>query len=624
MSRPLALAVAALLCSVAPISADDLFQAVKSHDADRVEEALAAGADPNVRDSRGWTPLHLAAWDYSSYIVFPPGKRGLSINVITPLIKAGADVNARDPQGRTPLHLAAAQGDESPVRSLLTAGADVNALDDQGRTPLDWVFAYEDLATGVDGAQIIAPLLVERGAKHTTLHAAVALGDTARVRELIREGADVGARQQNGRTPLHWVAWQYGVDEEYDYRPQEARLLLEAGADPNARDASGRTPLHRVCTYGSEEIARLLVQHGADVMARDAEGFTPLHCATGSPELLKLFLAKGADPRVRSKDHTTPLHMTYRADSAKLLIAAGADVHARNKDGRTPLLGTDPSFQPSAEAMKVLLEHGADVNAASADGETALLEAYELETIRMLVEHGADVNAKTRTDHTPLHEAAQSDSEDIVAFLLDHGADPNAQDEHGRTPLFYAVHDPDDFKTQSPPLLLEAGANVNVRDEDGLSVLEWVAHRGWPWWARPLLKKGAEYSLHAAAGLGDAAKVKQLLQRGADPNVRHRYDGGTPLHWAARWAKEDAARALIQGGAELDVRDNAGRTPLHYACGRWSLRGPFDRFGIVRLLVESGANVNIRDDKGETALGIAGHAPQDDVLDLLRTHGAVE
>ncbi|MCC6003801.1 MAG: ankyrin repeat domain-containing protein [Thermofilum sp.] len=174
-------------------------------------------------------------------------------------------------------------------------------------------------------------------------------GDTARVRKLLRKGANVNAKYgDSDLTPLHWAAFLGHVDV--------VRLLLEHGAEVNARNKYGETPLHRAAAYGRADAARLLLEHGADVNARDEYGWTPLHVAAlqGRADVARLLLEHGADVNVRTtgaivfvEDFTkstysgvTPLHLAAyggHAEIARLLLERGADPSIRDKDGRTPL-----------------------------------------------------------------------------------------------------------------------------------------------------------------------------------------------------------------------------------------------------------------------------------------------
>lgn len=84
---------------------------------------LKRGADVNLGDDRGWTPLHYVAT--ASFQV-----------LAETLVKAGANVNARSEDGETPLHRAARQNNVPTIKLLLAKGAALNAVNSRGETPL--------------------------------------------------------------------------------------------------------------------------------------------------------------------------------------------------------------------------------------------------------------------------------------------------------------------------------------------------------------------------------------------------------------------------------------------------------------------------------------------------------
>ena len=213
-----------------------------------VARCLAAGADPNARDSTyGYTPLH----------------RANSADDVAALFAAAANLNARDFLGHTPLHLAVntplLDRSVDAVVALLAAGADPNARNNNGETPLH----------RADSANDVTPLLAA--------------------------GANLNARDNVGETPLHEAT------AERSRSADVAAALLAAGADPNARDNYGHMPLHGLAIYAASgfnvnlnfrpsgfdeieeefmardvEVARILLAAGADPNARDATGATPL------------------------------------------------------------------------------------------------------------------------------------------------------------------------------------------------------------------------------------------------------------------------------------------------------------------------------------------------------------
>jgi Tol biopolymer transport system component/ankyrin repeat protein len=120
---------------------------------------------------------------------------------------------------------------------------------------------------------------------------------------------------------------------------------------------------------------------------------------------------------------------------------------------------------------------------------------------------------------------------------------------------------------------------------------------------RELLDRGADPNAMAGSGrsilmeaaqLGSPAMVRLLMERGANSSVRMQ-DGRAALWWAVNGHRPDNVQALLENGAFVDTRDGEGRTPLMLACD-------IEDAGMARLLLDRGANKNAGDRQGETVL----------------------
>ena len=204
----------------------------------------------------------------------------------------------------------------------------------------------------------------------TDLHIAVALNLPVLIISLLRQGADVNAKDNGGWTPLHYAA------EHNTYAI--ASLLLAYEADIDVEDADHRTPLHHAVANKAHATAKLLLAHEANVNAETKEGWTPLHYAAehNAHATVKLLLAYRADVNAKDSWGWTPLY--YAAEhnaraTASLLLDCGATVNARDEERKTPL---HYAVANNAHAIVcLLLDYRAIVNARDEEGRTPLYYA---------------------------------------------------------------------------------------------------------------------------------------------------------------------------------------------------------------------------------------------------------
>ncbi|HYL74014.1 MAG TPA: ankyrin repeat domain-containing protein [Bryobacteraceae bacterium] len=577
-------------------SKEPLCRAAQLGDLVQVRTLLAGGANPNVRDEQGQTPLMRAAAVLGRAAVLEDAK-GIQQDyqgVAKLLLDKGADVNARDPAGRTALLMAldgAASeykvigGDEGMARLLISRGAAVNAQDDMGWSPL-----LNVLHLWADQPAMIA-FLIAKGADvnarlkdgRTGLMLAARLGKDDRLPVLLAKGANVNASDNTGTTAL-MVAAAVQWDEQ---ALTMMKLLLAKGADPNAKDNQGRTAAGRVAQDGYIERAKFLADHGTRV----ADPATFL--ASARNFALARAIAQGS------------------IETAKAMLEQGADPNFHEIDGRTLLMIAADNEYSAAKAL-LLLSHGASVNLAGSNKDTALMVAadqYQAETVKALLDRGADPNAADRQGNTVLMRAAASkrtyeeERHPLIHLLLAAGADPRHKNSRGVTALMLMAGD----GNPALPLLLEKQVEVDARDAEGNTALHYAARhfaRGWQrrdGWA--------------------------LLQKGADVNAANQL-GETALILAATQYEPDAAQLLLVKGANVNAKTKRGRTALMQA-----IDGPKDFDNdkhlvysprIAELLIATGADVNAHDAEGKSAMMLATERGYAEMVAALKKAGAKE
>ncbi len=284
---------------------------------------------------------------------------------------------------------------------------------------------------------------------------------------------------------------------------------------------------------------------------------------------------------------------TYKLQLRTLALVAAVSLATLVGGGATLTL-VDAVKAGNADAVRTILATPAgkaSVNTPEADGTSALhwaTRADEVTIARMLVAAGANANAANRYGVTPLSLAADNASGDLVEVLLKAGADAKTQVKDGETVLMAAA------RTGSPKavqLLIEAGAVVEAREERmGETALMWAAAENHPEAAKILIAHGANVNLRTS----DLTFPKDRFGlEGVLTILPH--GRWTPLMYAARQGSLEAARVLVDAGAELNALDPDRSTPAIIA----TINGHYD---VAAMLLDRGADANIADASGMAVL----------------------
>lgn len=370
-----------------------------------------------------------------------------------------------------------------------------------------------------------------------------------------------------------------------------------------------RTALHYAVIFQQKETVRLLIEKGAAFNNSDMDyGMVPLHYAAinGNIDIADLLLSKGAEIDVDDNFGWTPLHkaVIYNRDKMiEFLLKKGSNVDIDDETGRTPI--HNAVIQGNKLIINLLLSYGANINLTDNEGRSSLHHAIKWEVDNSLVEllliHGADVNLEDNYGITPLREAELIKNDNLIDLLKSKGAKivkTNKNDNNNLTDKKFILNE----------FVMDKNNNKQNNDND---IINYECKN---MITRILRKKTIEdINKHDNTGLAllhraimntniNAADV--LINNGADVNIED-ISGKTPLHYCAIYDLRDMdnelyregkllefAKKLILSGAKVNKTDNEGKTPLHYVRNR----------RMTELLILYNADLNIQDKDGWTPL----------------------
>ena len=639
-----------------PASATPLHEALEAMDLPAVRQALAElGAHASA------VLNHLS--DDKAYV--PPltqaARRGNQA-MAAMLLDAGADIDIRDAMGRTPLFRAYAAGDLALARFLTTRGADIHAKNVDGSRIFDIALTCADLDLVQTFIAAGEPLQYLNAANTTTLHRACAASpevaafvlehttfrldqanrqglrpiDFARRPDMLafavqrQPGLVLNAKLPNGDYSIHRFAREGSLDL--------VAHLLDHGADPSLAGREGSSVLHQAVSSGNVALARLLLDRGAALEARNSANHRPLHWAAsaGRLDMVKLLVQRGAKLDVKTNKNfiiietRTPLYLAVERghlDVASHLVEQGARVdEVCDASNDTALAAACRGNH--VELVRLLLARGASPHGVkdkrSACGEFPLANACSAEVVDLLLEAGADIGATDGQQKTALHRLAGLPPERLhepwgqgvlaaIRALLARGADVQARADQGWTPVAYA-------KTRAVAELLAAALPR--------------AGKGRKDFGKELFERAGSSTTPA-----ELDTLMALLEHATPADIHFSpYDGGeTILHRlieSADSTRDEAAPLatfrpiiewLVRHGARLDaVEGFRFDTPLHAVCRASMWRSHSDAevadwLAIAELMLGHGADANARNKHGSQPLDLVQHPA---LIKALKSHGA--
>ena len=212
-----------------------------------------------------------------------------------------------------------------------------------------------------------------------------------------------------------------------------------------------------------------------------------------------------------------------------------------------------------------------------------------IDEIKKYLLDGNDINSKIDDfEGTYLHEAISEGDIESISFLLSKGADVNMLNNSTQSPLIIAI-EADEVNIDLIKLLIDTGANINFKDSQGDS---------------PLILAGEQQDLELMRVLLNTPNI--------NVNIVDRR-GRTALHEAIISSNIEMCRLLIEYGADVNIQDNNGDTPLlkAFKVNEFNLE-------IVRLLVDRGAYININDNNNRNVFFYAEIYDNEELINILK------
>ncbi|KAJ1548190.1 Ankyrin repeat domain-containing protein 61, partial [Cladochytrium tenue] len=558
-----------------------------------VRVLVKLGGDPNAPEWTGCTPIFAASFHGHSEVVEalielggsvdsagPSGTpihaaiEGRQLGILKMLLNRSKNVDNVDAVGRTPLWIASQAGLLPVVDLLLDHGAVIDKPSDEGTRPL-WAAIVNDHPD-------IACRLVERDADVMAPLPSGALGNKSASEN------SLGGNKSLGFTPLHGAA--------HRNHARLAHALLERGADPTLEDDTQHSPLHLAAMMGNAAVVDVILWHRPDLINSSSTTLrrTPLFLAAlwNSIEVARLLIDYNADVEAISDPRTiqaTALRAAVQGNHAamvELLLTRGrANPNATAADGSMCLHVAISNF--NIRIASLLISSGADVNARLASGGESPLHL----ATRKRKRPGAATTTGPAAE--PVATGAAPDNLTLIRLLLAANAAINVHEERaGLTPLHLAARDGD---LPAVTLLVSYGADVEALTHSGFTAVSVAALNGRVDVVRELLQAGASpfaisfegvSAMHAAVmgvGLGGSSQQQQPGSGGGSGSGSG--GGGGGIGAATEEASALILRMLLERGAEVDVADARGETPLSIASRGGNLYA-------VKVLVEAGASID--------------------------------
>ena len=563
-------------------------------------------------------------------------------SLVNILLEFQADVEICDGMGRTPLHVACSNGHHEIVQILVCSGASKERGDEKKWRPVHFSSSRGDCISTLFLLEQGVHIDIPNDEGWTPLHLAIFEGHADIVSLLLGRGASIEQMTNESRNKRDYMGWTAlhicCTKGQCDIWP----LLMQARGDKSVR--SGHkiwTPLHAAVAAGHLDMVKiLLTTNRNDLLSFDDEGLNPVHlaCDRGQLDILMFLHKEGVDMeglslwRSAKSDCCSPLHISVRCGHKDLVLYllkeadVDPDLISYCKKWTALHFACDRN---DLDMVKLLLRFHVELDQPSIDGCSPIHLACkrgDLQIVEQLCLVGFNPILRNNKGSTPFDFACESGNLDLVMYLRSLCVTDVEHHNASKTALHFACACGRVLVAQH--LIWYCRGDVDLVNSEGvtpvhaacagghLEIVEYFLREGFVTVRGSNAGSGLTL-MHRACINGQLNIVTFLLFEGAEIDVEDS-EGKTPIYWAGVKGHTDIVRYFLSVGFGLEEKcsDIIGFNILHCACES-------GQFEIAKLVIANGADIDQRDSKGWTCLHYSCQRGHEEMIKYLLTKGAL-
>ncbi|EFX83083.1 hypothetical protein DAPPUDRAFT_240585 [Daphnia pulex] len=446
------------------------------------------------------------------------------------------------------------------------------------------------------------------------------------MRNVHRLGVEIGVRLlEKGIEPPSDETDEW-TEESDEARAVTRRFVNNRAKNPqfdiNDKDPNGETPLFSAIRAHNANGVGKLLEKGADPTIRNKEGLTPFHVAVGNAkdfEILSSLLASGkVDINETTSQHRlTALHLaTHESNvtTANFLLLKGANPNVADENRSTPL-HVAVMFAKDMDMIELLHNHK-DTNVSCLDnyGRGALDYAKgnthgHSERIANRLKEKSAVERENKQPNNEILKKINRKPRKVETVLSD-GTIP-VEDKIAKISEKYMASAIRDSNVENVGLLLKKGTEISAVEEKGTNALHLASLFAETTDLIDVVLESGKFDINGTDNVGSTPlhyaimganweiNTRHLIGKGADPNIADK-KGNTPLHLAASHAKAIETISLILENQQVDINhiNKGGGTALHHAIIAQNVE-------MARRMLEKGADPTLRDNDDTNSFHLA-------------------